>query len=31
MGPGAGLMAGIPFIVAVVSLLWIFRRERLRR
>lgn len=31
MGPGMGLIVGIPFLVATASLLWIFRRERHRR
>lgn len=31
MGPGAGLIVGVPFIVLTLALLVIFRRERLRR
>jgi hypothetical protein len=29
MGPGAGLIVGIPFVVLTLALLAIFRRERL--
>ena len=29
MGPGAGLIVGIPFVVLTLALLTIFRRERL--
>jgi hypothetical protein len=31
MGPAAGLILGLPFIVAALSLLVLLRRERLRR
>ncbi len=31
MGPGMGLIVGVPFLVATLSLLWLFRRERHRR
>jgi hypothetical protein len=31
MGPVAGLIIGVPFIVLTLSLLWVFRAERRRR
>src|SRR5512146_2900340 len=31
MGPGMGLIVAVPFLVATLSLLWLFRRERHRR
>lgn len=31
MGPGFGLIVGIPFVVLTLALLVIIRRERLRR